>query len=431
MLWNRRLPASPPHPEPRIGGGGWAGAATYHCWDRSWGSLQQCRETRSGERPWGEQQQQQRLLPGLPIRQQTRQTTRAPYSTGATIPRTCPPTDYGRAPTSLPFIPVPVGRGTFQDPGTARTVLSRGHRAAPTTILPSPSLPRPNCPSSFARYAPSYYTERPTTLSSTAWPPTRPAPAAGPSLPALPAWVSGSLRQHGGGMSPPPFSSLPTFPEPTVCPLPRAAHTLYQRGRRPWCQTTTNHVSLPPAPTCTLPNPSRTRAHTTPSQPLHPSNTLHIRHSAPQSTIRHRQCASRSLRRPVSAPVPSSLFHPPSPTTLPFTPPFVPPYPSYTSLPSPPPAPRAASAGAAGDRGWSDRYRGQLQIQAYQPDKYRGVSRMWGPRGQRSDYKVEEVGRARARTKSARTESNSSSASDKRKRSLLRLCYFHLRFPHM
>lgn len=268
-------------------------------------------------------------------------------------------------------------------------------------------------------------------MSSTAWPPTRPAPAAGPSLPALPAWVSGSLRQHGGGMSPPPFSSLPTFPEPTVCPLPRAAHTLYQRGRRPWCQTTTNHVSLPPAPTCTLPNPSRTRAHTTPSQPLHPSNTLHIRHSAPQSTIRHRQCASRSLRRPVSAPVPSSLFHPPSPTTLPFTPPFVPPYPSYTSLPSPPPAPRAASAGAAGDRGWSDRYRGQLQIQAYQPDKYRGVSRMWGPRGQRSDYKVEEVGRARARTKSARTESNSSSASDKRKRSLLRLCYFHLRFPHM
>ncbi|TDH10229.1 hypothetical protein EPR50_G00073160 [Perca flavescens] len=95
------------------------------------------------------------------------------------------------------------------------------------------------------------------------------------------------------------------------------------------------------------------------------------------------------------------------------------------------PAPRAASAGAAGDGGWSNRYRGQLEIQAYQPDKYRGVSKMWGPRGQRSDDKVEEVGRARSRTKSARTETNSSSASDKKKRSLLRLCYFHLRFPHM
>lgn len=56
---------------------------------------------------------------------------------------------------------------------------------------------------------------------------------------------------------------------------------------------------------------------------------------------------------------------------------------------------------------------------------------MWGPRGQRSDDRMEEAGRARARTKSARTESNSSSASDKRKRSLLRLCYFHLRFPYV
>ncbi|KAF7662766.1 hypothetical protein LDENG_00227950 [Lucifuga dentata] len=93
------------------------------------------------------------------------------------------------------------------------------------------------------------------------------------------------------------------------------------------------------------------------------------------------------------------------------------------------PAPRAASAGATGDRGCSDRYRGQLQIQAYQPDKYRGVSKTLGPRGQRSDERVEEFGRTRARTKAARTESNSS-ASDKRKRSLLRLCYFHLRFPH-
>lgn len=228
---------------------------------------------------------------------------------------------------------------------------------------------------------------------------------------------------------PPPFSSLPTFPEPTVRPLPRAAHTLCQRGRRPWYQTSTNLVILPPPRT--LPNPPRTRAHTTPSEPQHPPNTLHIRHSAPQSTIRYRQCASRSLRRPVSAPVPSSFFYPPSPTTLPFTPPFVPPYPSYTSLPSPPPAPRAASAGAAGDRGWSDRYRGQLQIQAYQPDKYRSVSRMWGSRVQRSDDRLEEMGRARPRTKSARTESNSSSATEKRKRSLLRLCYFHLRFPHM
>ncbi|XP_059189277.1 IQ motif and SEC7 domain-containing protein 2 [Centropristis striata] len=266
-------------------------------------------------------------------------------------------------------------------------------------------------------------------------------PLLGPTLAQHPQLAHLSqLSQHGlparyanmvVGCPPPPFSSLPTFPEPTVRPVPRAAYTLYQRGRHPWYQTSPNPVPLPPAPPRTLPNPSRTRAHTTPNKPLHPPNTLYIRHSAPQPAVRLRQCTSRCSRRPVSAPVPSSFFYPPSPTTLPFTPPFVPPYPSYTSLPSPPPAPRAASAGAAGDGGRCDRYRGQLQIQTYQPDKYRGVSKAWGPRGQRSDYRVEEVGRARSRSKSARTESNSSSASDKRKRSLLRLCYFHLRFPHM
>ncbi|XP_054601628.1 IQ motif and SEC7 domain-containing protein 1 isoform X3 [Nothobranchius furzeri] len=431
LLWNRRFPASTPHPEPRDGGGGWAGAATYHCWDRSWGSRQQCRESRSGERTWGEQQQQQqRLLPGLAIRQQTRQTTRAPYTTGATLPRTCTPTDYGRTPSSLPFISMPAGWGGFQDPGTTRTVLSRGHRTAPTTLLPSPSLPRPSRPSTFTRPAPSYFTERPTTLSSAARSTSRPAPAAGPSLPAFPAWPPGSIHQHGGRMSPTPFSSLPTFPEPTVCPLPRAAYTLCQRGQRPWYKTPTYPVSVPPPRT--LPNPPQACPNTTPNQPFYSSNTLYIRHTAPQPAVGLRQCTSRSARRPVSAPVPSSLLYPPSPTTLPFTPPFVPPYPSYTSLPSPPPAPRAASAGAAGD-GWSrsDRYRGQLQVQAYQPDKYRGVSRTWSSRVQRADDRCEEVGRYRARSKSARTESNSSSAGDKRKRRLLRLCYFHLRFPHM
>lgn len=428
MLWIRRLPASPPHPEPRNGGGGWAGAATYHCWDRSWGSLQQCRESRSGERTWGEQHQQQRLFPGLTIRQQARQTTWAPYSTGATVPRTCPPTDYRGPPSSLPFISVSIRGGTYQDSGTARTVLSREHRAATSTLLSSPSLPRAAAPATFTRSCPSYFTERPATLSAPPRPTTAyAAPAAGPSLPAIPAWASGSLRQHGGGVSPTPFSSLPTFPEPPG-PVPRAAHTFSQRGRRPWYQTTLSPVPLAPAPPRTLPNPPRTRAHTTPSQPLQPPNTLYIRHSAPQSAVRYRECASRSIRRPVSAPVPSSFFYPPSPTALPFTPPFVPPYPSYPSLPSPPPAPRAASAGATGDGVWGDRYRGQLQIQTYQPDKYRSVNRTWS-RSQRSDDRLDH--RARGRTKASRTESNSSSMTDKRKRSLLRLCYFHLRFPHM
>ncbi|XP_034097215.1 IQ motif and SEC7 domain-containing protein 2 [Gymnodraco acuticeps] len=185
---------------------------------------------------------------------------------------------------------------------------------------------------------PPCYAERPATLSSAAWSP----PAAGPSLPALPAWATGSLRQHGSGVSPPPFSSLPTLPEPSVYSVP-----LHQRGGPAWYQTPPHLVSLPPPPPRTLPNPPRTRAHAPPGLPLRPPNTLHLRHSAPQPAVRLRQrCASRGERRPVSAPVPCSFFYPTSPTTLPFTPPLCPPLPLLHLSPlSPPSTPGCLSRG--------------------------------------------------------------------------------------
>uniref|UniRef100_A0A3B3Y458 SEC7 domain-containing protein n=1 Tax=Poecilia mexicana TaxID=48701 RepID=A0A3B3Y458_9TELE len=171
----------------------------------------------------------------------------------------------------------------------------------------------------------------------------------------------------------------------------------------------------------------------TPHPTSHSTHQTHfifgtLPHNLPSASVSAHHAASAAPYLPQYPPL-SSI--PPSPPPPPFPPPFVPPYPSYTSLPSPPPAPRAASAGAAGDRGWIDRYGGQLQIQTYQPDKHRGVSRMWSSRGHRFEDRYEEAGRSRTRSKSARTESNSSSAGDKRKRRLLRLCYFHLRFPHM
>ncbi|KAI4800530.1 hypothetical protein KUCAC02_009671 [Chaenocephalus aceratus] len=416
---------------PGSGVGGGPGAATHHCWDRSWGgSLQQCRESRSGgERSWGgnhqqQQQQQQRLLPGISLRQQTRQTTWAPHSTGATVPRSCPPADYGRAPSSLPILAVPDGRGgPFQDPGAARSVLSRGWRAAPPTILPSPSLPRADCPPAPARRPPPRYAERPATLSSAAWSP--------PPLAHL-----SQLSQHGlpgryGNMvvgCPPPLSPLSQH-------SPNPQFTLYHSIRGGGLPGT----KLPLTLSHSHPHPhAHSQTHPGHVHTPHPaSHSVHqthfifgtLPHNLPSASVNAAHHAASAGPYLPQYPALSSI--PPPPTTLPFTPPFVPPYPSYTSLPSPPPAPRAASAGAAGDGGRSNRYRGQqLQIQTSQPDKHRGVSRAWGPRGQRSDYRGEEVGRSRSRTKSARTES-SSSASDKRKRSLLRLCYFHLRFPHM
>uniref|UniRef100_A0A8C6WIU5 IQ motif and Sec7 domain ArfGEF 2b n=1 Tax=Neogobius melanostomus TaxID=47308 RepID=A0A8C6WIU5_9GOBI len=59
----------------------------------------------------GEQQQQQRLFPGLTIRQQARQTTWAPYSTGATVPRTCPPPTTGGPPPHSPSSLCPLEGG--------------------------------------------------------------------------------------------------------------------------------------------------------------------------------------------------------------------------------------------------------------------------------------------------------------------------------
>ncbi|XP_034028876.1 IQ motif and SEC7 domain-containing protein 2-like isoform X2 [Thalassophryne amazonica] len=171
----------------------------------------------------------------------------------------------------------------------------------------------------------------------------------------------------------------------------------------------------------------------TPHPASHSTHQTHfifgtLPHNLPSATVNAHHAAPAAPYLPQYPPL-SSI--PPPPPHSPLPPPSSPLTPLTPLSPLPPPAPRAASAGAAGDRGWSDRYRGQLQIQAYQPDKYRSVSRTCSSRGQRLDDRVEEVGGARARTNAIRTESNSINPSDKRKRSLLRLCYFHLRFPHM
>nr|XP_046221702.1 IQ motif and SEC7 domain-containing protein 1-like [Oncorhynchus gorbuscha] len=117
---------------PGTGGGGWAGATTHRCWDGSWGGSQQCRESGGGERPWGGQYG---LLPGLSIRQQTRQAAKSPYTTGATLPRPCPPTHYGRAPSSLPIISVPIGGGAL--PRSRPCMLSTATRPLCSPLLPT------------------------------------------------------------------------------------------------------------------------------------------------------------------------------------------------------------------------------------------------------------------------------------------------------
>ncbi|XP_052419040.1 IQ motif and SEC7 domain-containing protein 1 isoform X2 [Carassius gibelio] len=443
MLWNRRLPASPPHPEPRSGGGGWAGAATHTCGDWRWTSLQQHRERNDWNGDW---EQQHRIFPGLPVWGQAIQNAGSYYPPGATLPRPCGPTDYRRAAASVPVLAVPGrGWGTFQDPGPARPVLPHYQQqcqwAASAPVLPPTSLPYSDRTLVWAAGPPYSSAGH---LASTATPqPFRTLP-----IPAdLPAYFAGSLREHGQhGPPSPPFSSLPTLPSPAVCALPHAAHTLGQRGRHQ--QAASHAVALPAAPARTL--PSRPRAHAAPGLPPRAPTSLRLRqpsssalpcsHSA-ASSLRVRHGPPRAAGRPVSAPVSSVVLHPPSPTALPFTPPFLPPYPSYASLPSPPPAPRPpftgrrparALVGSDWSRTWGDGHGRTRQIQTYQPDQHgsvsRGKSRGWG--SLKGPLVVGGGTAARLEAGGGRAKGDNN-ASGKKKRSLLRLCYFHLRFPQV
>ncbi|XP_048066536.1 IQ motif and SEC7 domain-containing protein 1 isoform X3 [Megalobrama amblycephala] len=345
MLWSRRLPASPPHPEPRSGGGGWAGAATHTCSDWRWASLQQHRERNEWNGDW-EQQQQHRFFPGLPVWGQAIQSAGPYYPPGATLPRPCGPADYRRAAASVPVLVVPGGgRGTFQDPGPARPVLPHYQQqcqwTASAPVLPPPSLP---------------YADR--TLVWTARPPyssaghltstATPQPLRALPVPAdLPAYFAGSLREHGQhGLRPPspPFSSLPTLPSSAVCAVPHSAHTLGQRGRHQ--QAPSHTVALAAAPARTLPHPPRARAHAAPGVPPRAPTSLRVRqppasalpcsHSA-ASSLHVRHCPPRATGRPVSAPVSSVVLHSPPPPHSPL-PPLPPPLPLLRLSPLSPPS---------------------------------------------------------------------------------------------
>ncbi|XP_072538435.1 IQ motif and SEC7 domain-containing protein 1 isoform X2 [Salminus brasiliensis] len=222
-----------------------------------------------------------------------------------------------------------------------------------------------------------------------------------------------SHSARGGAVSKPPLTLSHSQPHPHAhshvghTPLP--AHFIF--------------ASPPPAPTQPPPPPPPVSG-------------------PPPATAHHGPPAGPYL--PQYPPLLSSI--PPPPPPLPFTPPFLPPYPSYASLPSPPPAPRPATAiagrftgpGAPGlggtewrSRTWGERYGRPGQIQAYQPDQHGSVSRAkggkargWGSLrgplvvGGGTSERLEEVG-GRTRTE------------NKKKRNLLRLCYFHLRFPQV
>nr|XP_046200164.1 LOW QUALITY PROTEIN: IQ motif and SEC7 domain-containing protein 2-like [Oncorhynchus gorbuscha] len=239
------------------------------------------------------------------------------------------------------------------------------------------------------------------------------------------------------------------------CPPPLSPHSQHSQNPQFALYHTQTPQSIrggavPSKPPLTLSHSHpHAHSHTHPGHPLsaaphptaHPHQSHFIfgtlphqhQHQQPPASVNAHHATSAAQYQPQYPPLSSIPLPPHSPL-----PPFYPPYPSYASLPSPPPAPRAASAGAPGDGGWGDWHRGQLQIQTYQPDQHGSVrNRTWGHRGQRSEGTMEEVGRARARdrARACRGEQDSSSsnnsASDKKKRNLFRLCYFHLRFPHM
>ncbi|XP_072538437.1 IQ motif and SEC7 domain-containing protein 1 isoform X4 [Salminus brasiliensis] len=355
LLWSRRLPASPPHPEPRSGGGGWAGAAatTHHtCGGWRWASLQQQQQRERSQ--WdGEWDEHSRLLPGLPVWGQAGQSARPHYPPGATLPRPRGPTEHWGATAPFSFPVLCGGRGPFQDPGPARPVLPHyyqqqqqqqcGWAAASAPVLPSaPTLSRAERTGIWTPApAPHAAAGHPATPASPQ--PLRAQPLPSTTFPAC--FAAGSLRDlgtHSLAVRPaasPPFSSLPTLPTPTVCPLPHAASalTLGQRGRRQ--QASADIVTLAAPPARSLP-----RGAYAPPRPFHlrqPAPSTHAATPAPAPSLRAaaRHCPSRAAGRPVSAPVSSAaLLHPPSPPPTPLYPPLPPPLPLLRLSPLSPPS---------------------------------------------------------------------------------------------
>ncbi|XP_028850246.1 IQ motif and SEC7 domain-containing protein 2-like isoform X2 [Denticeps clupeoides] len=154
---------------------------------------------------------------------------------------------------------------------------------------------------------------------------------------------------------------------------------------------------------------------------------------------------------------------PPPPPHSPLPPPFVSPYPTHTPLPTPSPAPgptngvqrarRRSPYGWGRSRGWGPRQQwhdGQLQVQAYQPHQHGGVRPVrgrgrHGARGPIARATGDSDG-FMSRERALQPRSGSSGSADRKKptrtkkrrrkrrkvkHSLLRLCYFHIRFPHV
>ncbi|XP_034162413.2 IQ motif and SEC7 domain-containing protein 1 isoform X3 [Pangasianodon hypophthalmus] len=151
--------------------------------------------------------------------------------------------------------------------------------------------------------------------------------------------------------------------------------------------------------------------------------------SAPPAAAQHASPAA-----PYPPPYPPLSSIPPPPLHSPLPPPSSPLTPLTPLSPLPPPlAPRPATATGHGTIARSDWHGRPGQIQACQPDQHgsmsrgKGKVRSWGSLrgplvvGGGTAERLEDMGGG-SRT---RTEGS------KRKRNLLRLCYFHLRFPQV
>ncbi|MFT7814237.1 IQ motif and SEC7 domain-containing protein 1-like [Arapaima gigas] len=282
----------------------------------------------------------------------------------------------------------------------------------------------------------------------------------------------------GTGQPPPPYhhhhrynvQTVPPPNQPSSAPAP--THQTLQRSslpRRP-----------PPAPSHTqlqqlsqLPQISQHAlqgryANMAMGMNCHPPLSPHSLHSPlPQYTLYHAQPTHSARGGGATGKPPLTLahshphshsnthpghVHTPHPNSLPAHPPhFV-----FAAPPQPPTAsitarhlpqgaqylPQSASAGwptgGSGNRTYGHRHRGQLQVQTYQPNQHRGVKGVWGWGHRAQGGTPMSMARGtlvRAdegdRVMREQVQLSQGGTSGRKKRSFLRLCYFHLRFPHM
>ncbi|KAL1020560.1 hypothetical protein UPYG_G00001690 [Umbra pygmaea] len=304
--------------------------------------------------------------------------------------------------------------------------------------------PDPNQPCSNAQGAPGPPTiPRGPLAGVPRWPGPGPVPSR-PQFQQLPQHGSpgqgGRYTNMGGGCHPPPLSPHSPGPAPLTLYHTHSAHGRGGGGGVKLPLTLSPLAAPPPRP---HPRPSSYRSFPQPQPPPRSLPEPPPWPALPAPIAARPRPVARHIPQGAALAIPTTRHSPPYhlPHHTPLYPPFLSPYPAHTSLaersPLPAAAPRAAPPGRAGlgcgKQQHGDREHHQLQVQAYQPHQHSGVTlqrHQGAPPARVRSSDVDSFRFKKGHAQIIQYGRRRSGRGRKRRRSLIRLCYFHVRFPH-